>query len=49
MDAFRQCQDSGKYAEAIHQSLAEGEKLDVRGTPSFFLGVSDGGAVKQVK
>jgi protein-disulfide isomerase len=49
MDAFRQCLDSGKYAEKIKSDIAEGQKLGVSGTPTLLLGVSDGGKMKDVK
>ena len=38
---FQECLGSGKYAEAIHESIAEGKKAGVRGTPGFFLGLTD--------
>ncbi len=48
---FEQCLQSGRYADAIRQDVAEGEKAGVRGTPSFFLGVaeSDGKSVRALK
>ncbi len=48
-DPFRQCLESGKYAEQVRKDLDEGQKLGVRGTPTFFLGVTEGDEVKQVK
>jgi protein-disulfide isomerase len=36
--AFQQCLDSGKYASLIKADLMEGQKYNVRGTPSFFFG-----------
>jgi protein-disulfide isomerase len=47
--AFRKCLDSGKYAEAIRGSIAEGNKLGITGTPALLLGISDGGQVKEIK
>ncbi|MGH7389545.1 MAG: DsbA family protein [Candidatus Rokuibacteriota bacterium] len=38
---FRQCLDSAKYGPRVRESVAEGERAGVRGTPSFFLGLTD--------
>jgi len=38
---FRQCLDSGKYTEKVRGSVADGQKVGVRATPSFFLGQAD--------
>jgi protein-disulfide isomerase len=35
---FQQCLDSSKYASRVKADLAEGQKYNVRGTPSFFFG-----------
>jgi protein-disulfide isomerase len=35
---FQQCLESGKYASRVKADLAEGQKYNVRGTPSFFFG-----------
>jgi protein-disulfide isomerase len=35
---FQQCLDSGKYASVVKADVAEGQKYNVRGTPSFFFG-----------
>jgi protein-disulfide isomerase len=48
-DKFKTCLDSGKYAEAIKASVAQGEKLGVSGTPAVVLGLSQGDQVKAVK
>ena len=37
MEKFDACFDSGKYDDAIHQDMAEGSKLNVSGTPTFFI------------
>ena len=37
--AFEQCLASGKHADAIRKDLAEAQKLQVSGTPTFFIGV----------
>ncbi len=42
MSAFDGCLDSGKYASAVNQSLAQGTALGISGTPSFFIGKRDG-------
>jgi protein-disulfide isomerase len=51
MPKFRECLDSGKYAAAIRQDLKDGEEAQVRGTPTFFLGITegDGNQVKVVR
>jgi protein-disulfide isomerase len=49
MEAFNACLQSGRQAEEIRKDIAEGSKLGVMGTPAFFLGVSDGSNVKNVK
>jgi protein-disulfide isomerase len=38
---FQQCLDSSKYAAQVRESVAEGERAGVRGTPWFFLGLTD--------
>lgn len=38
---FKACVDSKKYAKKIETDIADGAKLGVTGTPSFFLGKSD--------
>lgn len=39
--AFNQCLDSGEYEDRVHDDLAEGRKLGIRGTPGFVLGLTD--------
>ena len=39
--AFRRCLESGKYTTRVRQAQAEGERAGVRGTPSFFLGLTE--------
>jgi predicted DsbA family dithiol-disulfide isomerase len=39
---FQECMDSGRYANEIHKDILEGQKATVRGTPTFFIGVSEG-------
>lgn len=34
---FTQCLDSGKYAEAVNQDMADGVKVGVSGTPAFLI------------
>jgi protein-disulfide isomerase len=41
--AFNRCLNSGQYSNAINQSLAEGERAGVDGTPLFFIGKVDPG------
>jgi protein-disulfide isomerase len=38
---FQQCLDSDKYAADVKKDAAEGQKLGVKGTPSFFFGFAD--------
>lgn len=38
---FQMCFDGSKYVAKVNADLAEGLKLDVRGTPGFFLGYRD--------
>jgi len=37
---FQRCLDSDKYAAKIRQDLAEAQKMSIRATPSFLLGVA---------
>jgi protein-disulfide isomerase len=39
--SFDKCVDTDKYAQQIHQDMADGEKYGVDGTPTFFLGLTD--------
>jgi protein-disulfide isomerase len=38
---FDQCLDSGKSAARIRKDIAEAEKLQANGTPTFFIGLTD--------
>lgn len=38
--------DSGKYVNEIRKDMLEGQKAGVRGTPTFFIGVSEGEGTK---
>jgi predicted DsbA family dithiol-disulfide isomerase len=38
--------DSGKYANEIRKDLMEGQRAGVKGTPCFFIGISEGEASK---
>ena len=51
VEAFEQCLDTGKYAGAIRKDLAEAQRLQAGGTPTFFLGVttSDGAQMKATR
>lgn len=44
--AFQGCLDGGKHAARVRRGLDDGQKAGVRGTPTFFLGVVDGGDAK---
>ena len=39
--AFDQCLDSGKFVERIRKDINEARKLQISGTPTFVVGVSD--------
>ena len=39
--AFERCIDTGKYADPIRKDLAEAQRLQATGTPTFFLGVTN--------
>lgn len=41
-NSFGACLDSGKYAEEIGKDMEDGKKAGVSGTPSFFIGKSEG-------
>ena len=41
MTQFRSCLDSGKYAAQIRKDLADANVAGARGTPAFFLGLTD--------
>ncbi|MFQ5876360.1 MAG: thioredoxin domain-containing protein [Acidobacteriota bacterium] len=36
-DAFRECLDSGRYAEEVRKDLEDGQRYGVTGTPTFFI------------
>jgi protein-disulfide isomerase len=38
---FQQCLDNGSYSGMVRESIVEGTKIGVRGTPAFFLGLTD--------
>jgi protein-disulfide isomerase len=46
---FQQCLDGGTYAAKIRANQAEGQRAGVRGTPAFFLGLSDPADPAKVK
>jgi protein-disulfide isomerase len=49
---FAQCLDSGKFTAKVKADVADGTKLNVRGTPTFFFGYpdeKDPGKLKAVK
>ncbi len=51
MAQFKQCLDSGKYADEIKKDIAEAQKAGVTGTPTSLLGwfEPDGKKIKAVK
>src|SRR5438093_7608800 len=48
---FKQCLESGHYAEAIRKDMADAQGAGLTGTPSFFLGLTgtDGTPVKALR
>jgi len=40
-DKFKQCLDTGKFTAKVKGDAADGAKLNVRGTPTFFIGYPD--------
>lgn len=40
MSVFQQCLESGRHAAKIREDVAEGRRAGVRGTPTFFLGLT---------
>ena len=44
--AFKRCLDNGKYATRVREAQAEGERAGVRGTPMFFLGLTEPNSAK---
>jgi len=49
--AFDQCVETGKYEARIRKDVAEAQKLQATGTPTFFIGLADpnGTQMKGVK
>ena len=43
---FRHCADGGKHGPEIRKALADGKSAGVTGTPTFFLGFTDGSDAK---
>ena len=39
--AFKECLDGGKYTAEIRDDISQGQKAGMRGTPSFFIGLTD--------
>lgn len=46
---FQQCLEGGKFAAKIKADIADGTKLNLRGTPTFFFGYSDEKGLNKVK
>ena len=44
--AFDQCVDGGKYAERVRKDINEALSVGVTATPTFLVGVMDGGHLK---
>jgi protein-disulfide isomerase len=39
LDEYRACVSSGKHTQAVRKSITEGQRLGIKGTPSFLVGV----------
>jgi protein-disulfide isomerase len=48
VSTFDQCLDSGKSVARVRKDVAEAEKLQANGTPTFFVGLTDGNS-SQIK
>ncbi|MGH8502379.1 MAG: thioredoxin domain-containing protein [Gammaproteobacteria bacterium] len=46
---FKKCLGSGKYMDKVRNSVAEGHRLGITGTPALLLGINEGGKVKNAK
>ena len=46
---FQQCLDGGKFNAVVKKGVSDGQKVGVRGTPAFFLGLADPKDPKQLK
>jgi protein-disulfide isomerase len=46
---FQQCLEGGKFAAKVKADIADGTKLNVRGTPTFFFGYADDKGQSKVK
>jgi len=44
---FEQCLSSGRHAATVQKAVEEGQRVGVRGTPTFFVGVSEDGRAVQ--
>ncbi len=38
---FQECMNTGKYASEIRKDISEGQRVGVRGTPTFLIGTSE--------
>lgn len=36
---FQECVNNGKYVNVIRKDISEGQRVGVRGTPTFYIGV----------
>jgi len=47
---FEQCLTSGRHAATVRKAIEDGQRAGVRGTPTFFVGVSaDGRTVEATR
>lgn len=44
--AFDRCVESGKYTARVRKDVDEAQRLGISGTPTFIVGVMDGGQLK---
>ncbi len=47
--AFDRCVDSGKYAARIRKDVEEAQRVGVTATPTFLVGVLDGGHLRNAR
>ena len=43
---FQECINGGKYVSEIRKDMSEGQRVGVRGTPTFLIGVPEGQSTK---
>lgn len=49
MTSFNQCLESNQYSNAIQQDIIIGKSLGVKATPTFFVGIKNGGKIDLIR